>query len=426
MKLRNVKPKVLILLLVITPFIALAQEVELMDGYVEGDDDTNQYSNNKIPTSVGEVIHYNQYKKIIGNEKITNDALIILSGNGEILSCNLESLAVNWKFKFTDSSYNKMRNSFNIENAILYASSTQIELVALNVNDGSLYWKTELGQQYEITRRYWINGQELPIKNDLIYLASGNKNAYAFNKLTGNLAWNYELQFPYNNYSPAIQNDYLIIPNAPWVYCFEASTGKPIWQRGFGNKPMYAKPQIDNIYAYVADENNMIYALSLENNAEIIWEYETDYEYAGIDEKTILEEETYYFGAKTGRETPPAITALNSKDGSLIWRTVLSNESNEIKVLKKFGNYILGFTDSESNSFYLINTETGEQITVEEPKEKAVSNIVEIDDVNVAFLAKNYLVTFNISTKKFTYREAQLNYKLDETFNIYIAIIKSE
>ncbi len=420
------KQKALILLLALTPFIAFAQEVEMMDGHVEGDDDTNQYSNNKIPTSVEEVILYEEHKTIWGNEKITKDALIILDGSGKIISCNLETLKENWKFQFTDSSYNKMRNSFNIENAILYASSTQIELVALNVNDGSLYWKTELGQQNEITRSYWIDGQELPIKNDLIYLASGNKNVYAFNKLSGNLDWNYELQFPYNNYSPAIQNDYLIIPNAPWVYCFEASTGKPIWQRGFGNKPMYASPRIDEKYAYVADEKNMIYALSLENNAEIIWEYQTEYEYADIDEKTILEEGTYYFGAKTGRETPPAITALNSKDGSRIWRTVLSNEGNEIKVFKKFNNYIMGFTDSESNSFYIIKTDTGEQIMVEAPKEKSVSNIIKIDDENIAFLTKNYLVTFNIASRKFTYKEAQLDYKLDESFNVHIEIIKSE
>jgi len=420
------KLKTLILFLVIIPFIVLAQEVEMMDGYVEGDDDTNQYSNNKIPTSVDEIILYDQHKTIWGNEKITNDALIILSGNGEILSYNMKTLEENWKFQFTDSSYNKMRNSFNIENAILYASSTQIELVALNVNDGSLYWKTELGKQDEITRRYQLNGQELPIRGDLIYLASGNKNIYAFNKLTGNLDWNYELQFPYNNYSPAIQNDYLIIPNAPWVYCFEASTGKPIWQRGFGNKPMYATPQIDDRYAYVADENNMIYALSLENKADITWEYQTDYEYADIDEKTILEEGIYYFGAKTGRETPPAITALNSKDGSRIWRTVLSNEGNEIKIFKKFNNHIMGFTDSDSNSFYIVKTDTGEQIAVEEPKEKSVSNIVKIDDEHLAFLTKNYLVTFNITTKNFTYKEAQLDYKLGESFGVHIEIIKTE
>jgi len=426
MNLNNTKSKLLILLVAFNAFVTFSQEIEMMDGYVEGDDDTNQYSNNKIATSVDEIILYDQYKTIWGNEKITKDALIILSGNGEILSYNLETQEENWKFQFTDSSYNKMRNSFNIENAILYASSTQIELVALNVNDGSLYWKTELGQQNEITRRYWINGQELPIKKDLIYLASGNKNLYAFNKLTGDLAWNYELQFPYNNYTPAIHNDYLIIPNAPWVYCFEASTGKPIWQRGFGNKPMYTTPQIDDKYAYVADENNIIYALNLENNAAIMWEYQTDYEYADIDEKTILENGVYYFGTKTGREDPPAVVALNSKDGSLIWRTVLSNEGNEIKVFKKFTNYILGFTDSESKSFYLIETETGEQIMIADPKEKAVSNIVKIDDEHLAFLTRNYLVTFNLNTKKFTYKEAQLDYKLDESFGVHIEIIKTE
>ena len=412
-------------------FILLAFKITIIFGQIDfestADDDngSNQYSNNSIPTSVNEIIYNDQFKKITGTEKVKNNALILMKNDGQLISYNLHNLKENWNFKFKDSSFLKMDNRFRIEKSILYATSSQIELVALNINDGSLYWKSTIGFRKSDTRSYMIDGQALPIKDNMIFIASCNSNLYAFNKLTGNFVWNYELQFPYNNFTPVIHDDYLIIPNAPWVYCFEATSGKPIWQRGFGDKPMYALAQIDTKRAYVADESNKIYALNLANNAAIEWEYQTDYDYAAIKENTILEKDIYYFAAKTGREKSPSIIALNSKNGEQLWKIALDNGGNEVDIFNKFENYILGCTNAKDNFFYLVDITVGKQLKIEAPKEKPISNIVKIDNENVAFLTNNYFVTFNLKNKTFLYKDFKNVYKKDDSNSVYIQIVKA-
>lgn len=384
----------------------------------------NQYSNDRIPTSINEIITNKQYKKIKGNEKIENNLLIVLKNNGELTSYDLSTLKQQWNLKFTDSSNNKMSNRFKIENAILYTTSTQKQLRAVNVNDGTTYWKTEIGLHKEKTRRYMITGQQLPIKGSLIYLASNNSQLYAFDKTNGSLSWNYKLQYPYNMETPVVNNKYLVIPNAPLVYCFEADTGKAIWAKSFGKVPMYSQMQIDNDKCYVAGTNNEIYALNLENNAPLAWKFKTEYNYPKIKENTLLENAIYYLGAKNGSNIAPSMIALDANNGTKKWETKLNNEGQEIKTFIKHKDIIVGFTDGKSNSFFIIKAATGEQIDIEIPKEKIISNIFKLDDTNVVFLTKNYLVTFNIKKRDYTYQDIKLENKVNDAFLLYFEIVK--
>lgn len=386
---------------------------------------TNQYSNNKIATSPEELIDTQLFKKITGNEKTQKDILIALKNDGEISAYDLKTLKNQWNLKFTDSSKNKMRNRFNIENSILYTASTQKELLAVNVNDGSLYWKVQLGIHKDIKKRYEISGQQLPIKDNLIFLASNNKHIYAFDKKNGDFIWNYQLQFPFNNYTPVLNDKYLVISNAPWVYCFEAKTGRAIWQRGFGNVPMYSQLQIDSDKVYVASERNKIYALDLVDNAAIKWEVETKEESPHIGENTLMDRGVYYYAAENEREKPPVVTALDTKNGNQIWTLDLKNDGDEIRVFQKYKDQILGFTNATKNSFFLIDAVKGKQIEISQPKEIPISNLFSFND-DLVFLTKNYLVTFNPKTKKFEYRDLKLDFEVNDAFPLYFEIAKGQ
>lgn len=386
---------------------------------------TNQYSNNKIATSPEELIDTEVFKNITGNEKTEKDMLIALKSDGEISAYDLKTLKNQWNLKFTDSSKNKMRNHFNIENSILYTASTQKELLAVNVNNGSLYWKVQLGIHKDVKKRYEINGQHLPIKDNLIFIASNNKHIYAFDKRNGNFVWNYQLQFPFNNYTPVLNDKYLVISNAPWVYCFEAKTGRAIWQRGFKDVPMYSQLQIDSDKVYVASERNKIYALDLVDNAAIKWEIETTQESPGIGENTVMDKGIYFYGAKSGRGKPPVIVALDTKTGKQIWTVDLKNEGEEIRVFQKYNDYLVGFTNAPQNSFFLLDALKGKQIEVPQPKETAISNLFNFDE-QLVFLTKNYLVTFNVKTKTFEYRDLKLEFEVNDAFPLYFEIVKGQ
>lgn len=267
-----------------------------------------------------------------------------------------------------------------------------------------------------------ISGQHLPIKGSLIFLASNNTQLYAFNKFDGRLVWNYKLQFPFNNYTPVINNTHLLIPNAPWIYCFEAKTGKAIWQRGFGSVPMYSKLQIDHEKVYAASERSQIYALNIKNDAAIDWKFELESDFSDIHENTIMDSSIYYFGARN-EDDKLFVSALNTSTGELIWNTNLKKYGKEIKVFQKHKNFIVGFTDAHENGFFLINTLTGEELEVKEPKENALSNIFSIED-KLYFITKNYLTIFDMQKKDFSYIDFKLEYEVNDAFNLYFEIVQ--
>lgn len=386
---------------------------------------SNQYSNNKILTTE-DIVITEEIKPITGKEKVLADALIIYKNDGTVVSYDLESKKQKWEYKFTDGSKEKMRNGFNIENGILYVASSNKQLVALNVNDGSAYWKNDLGLE-EITKRYAINGQFLPISKSLIFLPSFNKNLYAFNKITGQHIWNYQLQFEFNLYSPAVSDEYLIIPNAPWVYCFETQTGKALWQRGFKDRPMYASPQIDNERAYVADERDMVYALNLKDNANIDWQFKLPENESRIGETMILNNGILYFATSSDLDGKKKanVYALDSKSGISLWKTEIA-EFGEIKSLEQFDNTIIGFAKGEKNFMFAVDSKNGKAKKTPQPKENAISNVVKFNQNSVAFLTRNYFVVYDFNKNTFQEQALNINDPEESSFNVYMEIIRKQ
>lgn len=386
---------------------------------------SNQYSNNKIFTT-DDIVITEEIKPITGKEKVLSDAFIIYKNDGTLVSYDLDSKKQKWEYKFTDGSKEKMRNGFNIENGILYVASSKKQLVALNVNDGSAYWKNELGLE-DITRRYAINGQFLPISKSLIFLPTFNKNLYAFNKTTGQHIWNYQLQFEFNQYSPAVTDEYLVIPNAPWVYCFETQTGKALWQRGFKELPMYALPKIDNERAYVADEKDMVYALNLKNNANIDWEFKLAKKESRIGETMILNNGILYFATSSAMDASKKanVYALDSKSGKSLWKTEIE-EFGKIKSLQQFDNNIIGFAEGEKNFMFVVDSKSGKAKTVTQPKENAISNVVKYNKNSVAFLTRNYFMIYDFTKNTFEEQALKINDPEKSRFDVYMEIIRKQ
>jgi outer membrane protein assembly factor BamB len=384
------------------------------------DDGTNQYSNDKVFTSLSDIVFTKQQKNITGNEKVNKPLIVILKNNGQLVAFDLATKKESWKYTFTDQSTNKKRNRFQIEGGVMYATSEQKELVALDVNDGTLFWRSKIGNQ-KSDRSYMINGQHLPIQNNLIFLASCNNQLYTFNKLTGQLVWNYRLQFEYNLYSPMVCNNTLVITNAPWVYCFEANTGKPLWQKGFGSEAMYACIRLDSTRAYVAGERNIIYALNLLNQANIDWQFETEKEQSQIGENTLLAAQSYFFATTKGRDSAASVYCLETANGKLKWRTTL-RDGDQINTFFKSNDYLLGFSNAQANYFFMLDANTGKHLDIPSPKESAISNVVKLDAENMAFITAHYFVQFNIISKAFSYADLQLNDNRDPDFNIHMEI----
>lgn len=165
------------------------------------------------------------FSQVFG-QKINNDVLVVLKNDGKISAYDLNSLENQWNFEFSDSSTNKMRNQFHIENNVLFAVSTQNTLASLDVNTGTTNWIKSTFEQEEKTKRYQTSGQRLPILNEMIFVANNVNGLQAFNKKNGQKIWSATMHYPFNNYPPIIKNNKIYIQSAPLVYCFDASSGK--------------------------------------------------------------------------------------------------------------------------------------------------------------------------------------------------------
>ncbi|KUY31824.1 outer membrane protein assembly factor BamB family protein [Elizabethkingia ursingii] len=396
---------------------------------ISKDNGFNKYSNNKVLTTK-DIVITDEIKPINGNEKILRNAIIVYKNDGTLISYDLDSKKQNWIFKFTDGTKEKMRNQFNVNNGVLYAASSKKQIVALNVNDGSVFWKNDIGLE-DVEKRYAINGQNLPISKSLIFLPSFNHNLYAFNRFTGQHVWNYQLQFEFNLYSPAVNDQYLVVPNAPWVYCFETQTGKAIWQRGFGNRPMYADPRIDNERAYVADERDMVYALNLKNMANIDWKFQLPENQSRVKESLILDAGVLYFSSSKTMSSSNGVNnglvyALDSKTGNLLWKTEI-NEGRYIRSLRKYDDYLIGFAnnnDKVGGTMFVVNSKNGSRKEIKKTGEAGISNLVRYDQNSVAFLTRNYFTIYNFKEDSFNEQNLNIQDPADSSFDVYMEIVR--
>ncbi len=355
-------------------------------------------------------------------QSVNEDLLVVLKNDGKISAYNLNTLESQWNFQFSDSSYNKMRNQFKIEDNILYAISTQNQLVSLNINNGKVNWKETIFEQEEITKRYEISGQRLPILNNMIFAANNVNGLNAYDKRNGKLIWNSTMHYPFNNYPPIIKNNKVYIQSAPLVYCIDASTGSLLWYKDFKTQPMYTLITINDEYVFVGDEDNTIYALDVDTGDEK-WQYSTVYEYPNIDENIMFSKNENQIVLGAEQENGFSIIALNPRNGEEKWKSNFDNTSKKIKSITQISNYYIVTTDDNDQYFYLVDIKTGKSISIEFPKEKPLSNIIKYRDDEIAFLTKSFFITLNLKNKIFEYKPIKIDYEINDNFNLHFDIV---
>jgi outer membrane protein assembly factor BamB len=351
-----------------------------------------------------------------------NPSLIVLHNNGKLASYNVQSKKQQWLFAFADSSNEKLDNRFTIDNGIIYAIGIKSDVVAIDGTNGKAIWHNTIDTLSE-ERRYYINGQIQPIDNGLTYFASFNKNLYAANIETGKIAWQYKLDMEFNLYPPVTNNTHVIVPSAGSVYCFEAQTGRAIWQRGFGSQPMYMLPQIDQTHAYVGGEEDIIYALNIENKANIDWQTKLPNNFGNVDQNTIKSFQSLLIGASNAQEKKGKILCLDTKDGTILWQ-VNCNINEKIKAIYELGDYVAVSTGDKTAPLAIVSKLSRTLEKVVQPKEVIISNFIRLADFKIGFLTKSYFVTYDLRLNTIEEQPINTGETDDADFNVHIEMLK--
>ena len=157
------------------------------------------------------------------------------------------------KWKYTLPGYS--RSGATVDNGVVYISTDNGDLFAVNISDGTLKWKYAVG----------TTGEECPtVSNGKVY--SGSNNLYCLDAVSGQLIWQRDnINFEWD--SPNVFNNTLYVAGDGVLYSINAETGETIWETSHTLSRISEIAAFENFITYYTAGLATRYA----ENGEIMW-----------------------------------------------------------------------------------------------------------------------------------------------------------
>src|SRR5690606_22438550 len=130
------------------------------------------------------------------------------------------------------------------------------------------------------------------------YVTNRAGRILAMNTLTEEVVWSVEKDSPINA-SPAILDGVLYVGAGNGVfYALDTLDGHVLWLKRLTDSAIYASAAVDDGRAYVFGLDGHLVALDIDNNGEILWEFEMGS--PAYSSPVLLEDVLYVVGEKDG------------------------------------------------------------------------------------------------------------------------------
>jgi outer membrane protein assembly factor BamB len=144
----------------------------------------------------------------------------------------------------------------SVERAGLGAGVQGIDIGVKRTDVGAKVWQFTTGNSIDTSPA---------VANGVVYVSSGDNNVYALNASTGAKLWQTAV---YLGTDAAVANGVVYVGSGDYnVYALNASTGAELWQFTTGNF-VESSPVVANGVVYVGSDDNNIYAFKMTNPAE--------------------------------------------------------------------------------------------------------------------------------------------------------------
>lgn len=223
---------------------------------------------------------------------------------------NVAGLKLKWAFA-TGTSTNQFEfSSPAIVNGVVYLSSINGNVYALNANTGTKLWSSPV-----------YLGTSPVVEKGVLYVGSEDHNVYALNAATGAKLWSYLGTGGYT--SPTMVNGILYIgsnDNAGILYALNASTGTLLWSQATGAPgnydPLESSPAVANGVVYIGAYDGNVIAFNASTGAKL-WSYATG---AVVQSSPAVANGVVYIGSDDNK-----VYALNAATGVKLWSFSASN-----------------------------------------------------------------------------------------------------
>ena len=166
------------------------------------------------------------------------------------------SLKPIWTFEAGDS----IESSAAIVGTTVFVGSQKGDLVALSLDNGSVYWKFSTGAAIGESSPAYGNG--------VVYIGDLNGWLNALNAVDGQKLWAFKTNGEIKSSPVVVGNQVLIGSYDENLYSLSARTGKLLWKFKT-NGPVHSTPSIANGMAFIAGCDELFRAIRIEDGKEI-------------------------------------------------------------------------------------------------------------------------------------------------------------
>ena len=250
-----------LLLVLVFPLLVQAQETPA-DNWAQfrGNQRLTGVSEAKLSTDLKLIWTVEAGDSIESSAAIAGGTVFVGSQKGELLSINLDNGSVYWRYKIDDP-IGESSPAYN--GGVVYVGDLGGWLHAVNATDGKKLWAFKTGSE--------IKSSPVVIGNRVL-IGSYDENLYCVNTRDGSLAWKFKTNGPVHS-TPSILNGMAFIAGCDEVFrAIRLSDGKEAFNVSSGAYTG-ASPAIRDNAAFYGTFDNEVLMVDL-NNHNVTWRYE--------------------------------------------------------------------------------------------------------------------------------------------------------
>jgi eukaryotic-like serine/threonine-protein kinase len=181
-------------------------------------------------------------------------------GNHQLTGVSLSNVPETLKPLWTYEAGDSIESSAAIVGSTVFVGSGKGELIALNLDNGSVYWKYDAGNPI---------GESSPAYSDgAVFIGDLGGNLHAVNARDGKRFWSVKLGSEIKS-SPVVYGDRILIGSYDEnLYCVSTKNGSVIWKFKT-NGPVHSTPGIASGMAFIAGCDEMFRAIRISDGKEV-------------------------------------------------------------------------------------------------------------------------------------------------------------
>ncbi len=181
-------------------------------------------------------------------------------GNHRLTGVSLASVPDNLKQLWTYEAGESIESSAAIVGGTVFVGTQKGELLAINLDNGQLYWKYTTGAPIGESSPAYSNG--------VVYIGDLSGWLNAINASNGQKLWAFKAGNEIKS-SPVVVGDRLLIGSYDQhLYCVSARNGALLWKFRT-NGPVHSTPSVSDGLAYVAGCDEMFRAIRISDGREV-------------------------------------------------------------------------------------------------------------------------------------------------------------